>query len=221
MTPAALGANAAAAARATGGGAAAGPRIGADFNTFLTLLTTQLRNQDPTRAMDVQQMTQQLVQFAGVEQQLAMNRSLERLIALQQGGQLLAAGPLIGRRVEVEADRIALQNGQGALRLAPGPTGATEARIEVLDGAGRVLRATTLTIGSEPLTWQWDGREQGGRQLADGSYAVRVTGRDGQPLPFTVLGRATGAERTDGTVQLRLGRLAVPIERMRGLAEGS
>ena len=62
----------AAASSATAATAAATrPRLNADFYTFLNLLTTQLRNQDPTKAMDAQQMTQQLVQFASVEQQLA------------------------------------------------------------------------------------------------------------------------------------------------------
>ncbi|MCU0886803.1 MAG: flagellar hook assembly protein FlgD [Rubritepida sp.] len=200
-------------------GTAAAPRIGADFNTVLTLLTTQLRNQDPTKAMDVQQMTQQLVQFAGVEQQLAVNQNLERMIGLQQGSQLLSAAPLIGREVEVESERLALQAGQATLRLQASPTGPREARVEVLDGTGRAMRSSTVTLGSEPRSWRWDGRDNGGRQLADGSYAVRVTTTDGAAVGFTVIGRTTAAERAGGEVQLRLGALAVPFEKMRGLTE--
>jgi len=212
MTPTSI----AAAPAAAQTGARAAARIGADFNTFLTLLTTQLRNQDPTRAMDVQQMTQQLVQFAGVEQQLAVNQNLERLIALQQGGQLLAAAPLLGRSVEVESDRLALQGGQAALRL---PAGSGEARVEVLDGAGRPLRTASVALGSEPRIWRWDGRDASGRQVADGAYAVRVLGGKGEALPFTVLARATGAERADGEVLLRFGKMGVPFERLRGFAD--
>jgi flagellar basal-body rod modification protein FlgD len=71
----------------TGGGtAASGPKgstgLAGDFNTFLTLLTTQLQNQDPTKAMDTNEMTNQLVSFAGVEQQIAMNARLTKLIGL-------------------------------------------------------------------------------------------------------------------------------------------
>src|SRR4051812_14779616 len=91
--------------------------FGADFNTFLTLLTTQLKNQDPTNAMDPNEMTQQLVQFAGVEQQLKTNTNLESLISVQQGAQLVGAAPLMGRVVEVESDQLSLQGGQATLRL--------------------------------------------------------------------------------------------------------
>ncbi len=58
--------------------------FGGDFNTFLSLLTTQLKNQDPTKAMDAQQMTAQLVQFAQVEQAISMNANMSKLIGLQQ-----------------------------------------------------------------------------------------------------------------------------------------
>ena len=90
-----------------------GTGIGADFNTFLGLLTTQLKNQDPTKAMDTQEMTNQLVQFASVEQQISMNGNLDKLIGLQQAAQLTAAAPLMGKVVEVASDRIALQGGTG------------------------------------------------------------------------------------------------------------
>lgn len=205
-------------------GARAGARITADFNTFLTLLTTQLRNQDPTNAMDTQQMTAQLVQFAGVEQQLAVNQNLERLIALQQGGQLVSAAPLTGRLVEVESEMLALQSGQAALRLPPAMTGATLARVDILDRTGRVLRSEEVLLDSAPRDWRWDGRDAAGRPLADGAYAVRVSapgmgGTPGPALPFTVLARATGAERAEGEIRLRLGPLAVNFDRLRGVVE--
>ncbi len=218
----------AAAAAETQTGARAGARINADFNTFLTLLTTQLRNQDPTNAMDAQQMTAQLVQFSSVEQQLAVNQNLERLITLQQGSQLVSAAPLTGRVVEVESDRLALQGGQATLRLPAAVTGATTARVDILDGTGRVLRGSEVTLTGSPQDWQWDGRETGGRLLADGAYSVRVTapvatgsagGTPGPALPFTVVGRATGAERVEGEVRLKLGSLAVNFDRLRGVVE--
>jgi len=166
-------------------GSRAGARINADFDTFLTLLTTQLRNQDPTNAMDAQQMTAQLVQFSSVEQQLAVNQNLERLITLQQGSQLVSAAPLTGRVVEVESDRLALQGGQATLRLPPAVTGATTARVDILDGTGRVLRGAEVTLNGSPQDWRWDGRDTGGRLLADGASAVRVTapGSAASPAP--------------------------------------
>ena len=221
-TIASLAPNATTATAATA--AATRPRLNADFNTFLNLLTTQLRNQDPTKAMDAQQMTQQLVQFASVEQQLAVNQNLERLVTLQQGSQVVAAAPLMGRTVEVESDQLSLQGGQAALRLPVAGTART-ARVEVQDAQGRVLRAADVALGAAATTWRWDGRDSQGRAQPDGAYRFAVTGASaaGAPSPVTasVLARATAVERLDGEVRLKLGGLSVEFGRLRGTAEGA
>ncbi|MFN7307873.1 MAG: flagellar hook assembly protein FlgD, partial [Acetobacteraceae bacterium] len=96
---------------------AQGSKFAGDFNTFLTLLTTQIKNQSPTDPLDTNQMTSQLVQFASVEQQISMNQNLQRMLAMEQASQLTASAPLIGRNVEVEAEQISLQGGVGTLEL--------------------------------------------------------------------------------------------------------
>ena len=195
--------------------------IGADFNTFLTLLTTQLQNQDPTNAMDANQMTQQLVQFASVEQQIKVNTNLERLLSVEQGNQLVSAAPLMGRMVEVESDRLALQGGQAQLRL-PAAGQATRADISVQDTSGRLLRRAEVPLGGSMTNWTWDGRDANGAQLADGAYRFTVTGMrpDGTTMPLEagVLARATAVDRRDGEVRLSLGALSVSFDRLRGLA---
>jgi flagellar basal-body rod modification protein FlgD len=131
----------------TAAGAAAGatasgigtPKLSADLGTFLTLLTTQLRNQDPTKPMDTETLTQQLVQFATVEQQLAGNKTLEQLLSLQQAGQLANTAPLIGSRVTVETDALPLQGGSAVVVL-PAAGQARSATIQVLDAAGTTIR---------------------------------------------------------------------------------
>jgi len=195
--------------------------IGADFNTFLTLLTTQLRNQDPTNAMDANKMTEQLVQFASVEQQIKVNTNLERLLTVEQGNQLVSAAPLMGRVVEVESDRLALQGGQAQLRL-PAAGAATRALVEVQDSNGRVLRGAEVTLGAGPTDWSWDGKDSTGRQMPDGAYRFVTKGvrADGTEAPVTagVLARATAVDRRDGEVRLSLGALSVTFDKLRGLA---
>ena len=190
---------AAPAAAATQTGRAAG--MGGDFNTFLTLLTTQLKNQDPTKAMDAQQMTAQLVQFAQVEQAISMNGNMSKLIGLQQAAQLTAAAPLMGKTVEVSADRLSLQDGRAALRL-PAAGAAREAQIAVLDAAGKTIKVATVALGAAPTEWAWDGRDTAGNRLPDGAYAFAVAGRDAGggavPVEATVRARATAAERAAG-----------------------
>jgi flagellar basal-body rod modification protein FlgD len=202
------------------GAAASNTRLAGDFNTFLTLLTTQLQNQSPTDPLDANQMTNQLVQFASVEQQIAMNQNLERLIGLQQASQLTASAPLMGRRVEVEADQLPLQNGRGEVRLPVAGT-ARYAEITVSDTSGRTLRQQFVELGTTPTAWNWDGRDISGRTLTDGTYRVSVAGRgvngEAVALPFTVAGTVTGAEQRSGTLSLSIGGLAVGFDKVRRL----
>jgi flagellar basal-body rod modification protein FlgD len=201
-----------AAARPTGSG------LAADMGTFLKLLTTQLRNQDPTKPMDTETLTQQLVQFATVEQQVTGNQTLERLLALQQAGQLAGTSSLIGRRVTVETDTLPLQGGSAEVVL-PAAGNAQRATIDVQNSAGTTLRSTTVPLGSAATRWTWDGRDQRGTQQPDGSYRVVLSGRaaDGTavPLATTVTGRVTGATRTDGDLMLRMGSASVGFDRLR------
>jgi flagellar basal-body rod modification protein FlgD len=210
------------AAASARGAAAAG--FGSDFNTFLQLLTTQLRNQDPTNAMSPEQMTAQLVQFAGVEQQIRVNDSLEKLIALQQASQLTASAPLLGQRVEVASDRLALQDGAARVRLPPAGLAAA-ASIQVLDPSGRTLREARVPLGQDVTEWSWDGRDAAGRRLPDGAYRFVAQGvaTDGTAVPVaaTMVGRVTGAERRDGDLMLRLGAVEAGFDSVRSLRGGS
>ncbi|WP_270938779.1 flagellar hook assembly protein FlgD [Falsiroseomonas oryzae] len=203
--------------------ATAGPRLSADLGTFLTLLTTQLRNQDPTKPMDTETLTQQLVQFATVEQQLQSNQTLDRLLALQQAGQLAETAPLIGRRVVLETDTLPLQDGRAEVVL-PAAGRARRAVVEVQDSAGTALRSETVTLGAQPTRWSWDGRDGRGTARPDGTYRVVVTGRaeDGTAVPVaaSVAGRVTGAARLDGQLMLRLGGATVGFDRLRELPSG-
>ncbi len=89
--------------------------IAGNFTTFLSLLTTQLQNQDPLSPMDTNQFTQQLVEFAQVEQQLKSNDQLSTLVSLQQTAQNTAALGFVGKNVAVAGANAPLANGIGNL----------------------------------------------------------------------------------------------------------
>jgi flagellar basal-body rod modification protein FlgD len=199
-------------------------KFGGDFNTFLTLLTTQIKNQSPTDPLDTNQMTNQLVQFASVEQQISMNQNLQRLLALEQTSQLTASAPLIGRNVEVEAEQISLQDGVGTLKLPS--AGASQTALVTIRGSGdRVIRQETVPLGNAPKTWSWDGKGSDQKALPDGAYRVSVTGVaiGGKPevLPFTTVGKVTGAERAGGDLKLLLGQLQVSFDKLRNVNSGN
>lgn len=215
-------ATASAASQAVANARSSSATMAGDFNTFLTMLTTQLQNQDPTSPLDANQMTSQLVQFASVEQLIAMNQNLGRMLSLEQASQLTAAAPLMGRMVEVESSSVTLQSGAATLRL-PAAGAAAAARVVVTDSNGRTLDDRMVRLGSAATIWRWDGRDMAGRQMADGAYGVTVTGITAggasASLSYTVLGRATSAAQEDGTLRLRLGGLSVNFDALRGVAD--
>src|SRR3954469_13964157 len=100
--------------------------LAGNFQTFLTLLTTQLKNQDPLSPLDTNQFTAQLVQFAQVEQQLKSNTQLTSLVTLQQTAQNTAALNFVGQKVDVDGPTTALADGEATWQLSvPKPSTAT------------------------------------------------------------------------------------------------
>src|SRR5437870_11730705 len=91
--------------------------LAGNFDTFLRILTTQLKNQNPLDPLDTNQFTQQLVQFAGVEQQLRTNDQLSALLALQQTAQSTQALTFVGKTAVVDGNTAALSHGLATWNL--------------------------------------------------------------------------------------------------------
>lgn len=208
-----------AATGATTAGATAGSTktIAGDFNTFLTMLTTQLQNQDPTNAMDPTEMTNQLVAFSQVEQQIAMNTNLTSLISLQQTQALTTADSLVGRTVELSGTTLPLQGGSAQLKL-PVAGNATSAQVQVLDTNGNVLRTDTVSLSGSPTIWSWNGKTDSGRTLPDGAYIFAVNGLApggaSVPITGTAMGTATGVQRQNSTLNLMFGPTGLGMDQV-------
>jgi flagellar basal-body rod modification protein FlgD len=208
---------AATASTGTSSTAAASTAIGGDFNTFLKMLTTQLQNQDPTNAMDPTQMTNQLVSFAQVEQQITMNTNLNSLISLQQTQSLTTADTLVGKTVELSGTTLPLQGGAAQVKLPIAGT-ATAAQVQVVDSNGTVLRTQVLQLGKSATTWTWDGKTDAGTHLPDGAYTYNVAGigPSGAALPMTAtaLATATGVQRQNNTLKLMFGPTGLGMDQV-------
>lgn len=191
-----------------------------NFSDFLTLLMTQLKNQDPTSPMDTNQFTSQLVQFSSVEQQINTNSSLQQLIQLTQGGEVLQSSSLVGKPVQVTSDRIALQGGAGSVHFAT--PAAQPVSIGVYNDAGLKLRDAVLTSQPGPNTWRWDGKDSQGNAVPDGAYRTYVTtaanGVDAN-LAFTVGGTATAVQKSGNALKLQLGALSVDLSAVQSVTE--
>src|SRR6476620_1092951 len=84
--------------------------IANNFDQFLSLLTTQLKNQSPLDPLDTNQFTAQLVQFAGVEQQLKTNETLTSLLGLNSANTATAAVGFIGSTITADGATTRLSN---------------------------------------------------------------------------------------------------------------
>src|SRR5947209_2541026 len=150
--------------------------ISGNFETFLQLLTTQLKNQNPLNPLDTNQFTQQLVQFAQVEQQINMNTSLGTLISLQKTAQSTAALGFLGATVVVNGDTAKLAGGQASWTYSVDkPATAT---INITNAQGQVVYTEnrTLTPGSQSFTW--NGRSATGQMQPDGDYTIAIAAKD-------------------------------------------
>src|SRR5271157_4316414 len=186
--------------------------LSSNFQDFLKMLTTQLQNQDPTSPMDTNSFTTELVQFSEVEQQINTNSSLQTLIQVTQGDQMLQGASLDGKQVTLNGTQLPLQNGNASLTFTMPSAG--QAAISIVNSAGVVVDQTTVQANAGANTWTWDGSMAGGGTAPDGPYTVSVTtaGATGQTqVPFTVNGTVTGTSINSGTVDLQLGPTSVPF----------
>jgi flagellar basal-body rod modification protein FlgD len=198
-------------------------RIADNFETFLSLLTAQLKNQDPLSPMDSNAFTQQIVQMTGVEQQLLTNDLLSKLVDNASRG-LSEAVSVLGKEVSAVASNRVLKDGEAEWLYQLGD-GAKNVKLDVLDANGRVVKTlypSDAKAGDNTFTW--DGKADDGRQLGDGgAYTLQVTAKDASNQ--TVSGRVmlkgivTGVETTDGTTMLTVGGAKVPWNAVIGIHE--
>jgi flagellar basal-body rod modification protein FlgD len=217
-------ANAAAAATSTTTASQTGSTalnsLSSNFGDFLNLLMTQLQNQDPTSPLDTNQFTSERVEFSSVEQQIDTNTSLTQLIQLTQAGEVMQASAMTGKEVTVSSDHLPLQNGKGTIQFtAP----ASEAvGIAIYSDSGTKLRDATLVASKGTNTWTWDGTDNSGHSLPDGSYKVAVAGANADgttsALTFSVIGTATGVQSQSNSIQLQLGALTVDFSKVQSVA---
>lgn len=189
-------------------------RIADNFETFLVLLTAQLKNQDPLSPMDTNAFTQQIVQMTGVEQQLLTNDLLSKLVDSSSRG-LGEAVSILGKQVSAVASGRVLKDGEAEWIYDLG-AGAKTVKLEVLDANGRVVKTLNPTDAKAgENTFAWDGKTDDGRQLGDGgAYTLQVTAKDagGKAISSRVLvkGIVTGVETAAGATMLTINGAKAP-----------
>ncbi len=208
-----------------GAGAGGSQSIGDTFDNFLTLLTTQLKNQDPISPMDTSEFTNQLVQFTEVEQSINTNDKLDSLIGLQSTHQLAFAASLTGKQVEFAGDALRL-GADGALSFGYFlPSGAETVEIEIVDAVGNVVHTVAGETAAGAHVLAWDGTNRHGERQPQGTYRIDVTGTDAEGAPIeatsSVHKTVVGVELDGSDITLDVGDHKVPLSNVLAIRDSA
>jgi flagellar basal-body rod modification protein FlgD len=191
--------------------------LASNFQTFLTLLTTQLQNQDPTSPMDSNQFTQQLVMYSQVEQQIDTNTKLDSLVALSGNQTSNLAMSYMGKNVILSDGTGQLFGGTAdwTYGLANGAQATT---LTIKDADGNVVYSKTAAAadnGAGTHDFKWDGTKNNGETASPGLYTLTVsaTAADGTAIKTSIASKVgvSGVDLSGSSPQLIVGTGEVPL----------
>ncbi|MFT3995881.1 MAG: flagellar hook assembly protein FlgD [Asticcacaulis sp.] len=199
---------------------AASSTLATTYETFLGLLTAQIKNQDPLSPMDSTEWTNQLVQYSSVEQQLKSNEYLQSLVGLAAGN-MASSVNMIGKTAIADVDTQTYKDEDLTWHYELGST-ASKVEVEVLNSNGETIYKGTsdgLTKGDNTFTW--DGKDSSGNTVAEGNYTLKVTATNaaGSTIDnaISVQQTVTGTELVDGEIVLRMGSSLIPMSYITGV----
>ena len=188
--------------------------LSGNFQTFLTLLTTQLKNQDPTSPMDTNQFTQQLVEFSQVEQQINTNDNLKTLIGQGQNQTGSYAASYLGKSVTVTNGQAPLTKGSADWSYTLGTTAAASV-LTVTDSSGKIVYSGVGETQSGAHDFAWNGQDNNGNTLADGTYKLTVSAQAADGTAVTTSVASTGVvsevDMSGTAPALRVGPMTVAL----------
>jgi flagellar basal-body rod modification protein FlgD len=196
-------------------------QIAGNFQSFLQLLTTQLQNQNPLDPLDTNQFTQQLVEFAGVQQQLNTNSSLATLVSLQQTAQSTQALTFVGKTATVSGSTTTMTNSQASWNLDI-PSNCTMT-VTISNGSGQTVFTGnySATAGNgQPFTWNGKGND--GTQWPDGQYKLTATAQDSSgnnvAVSTDVEGMVSSVDLTQTPPMLTINGQTYTINQIKGIS---
>lgn len=204
------------------GTAAGKTSLNSSRDTFLKLLTAQLKNQDPLSPMDTNSFTQQLVQMNGVEQQLLTNDLLQTLVTQGSSGRNLNAVGLIGKEITAQSADATLKSGAAKWTYELDST-AKRGSLEIYDAKGKLVATKDLKLDAGQHDLEWDGKNTAGDVQADGVYTLKIKayGADDKLIASRsyVTAQATALENdADGTL-IRMGTVKVPLSAIQSVRD--
>jgi flagellar basal-body rod modification protein FlgD len=161
---------------------------------FLTLMTAQLKNQDPMKPLEGTEFISQLATFGTVSGVNEMKESMELLATSLRSTQTLNGSSMLGRDILVEADSFAHTQGGTVSGELDVPAGTTSLQVRITDSTGAVVREMTLDTTEGTRTFSWDGLKTNGQPAGSDEYEIEavatVAGQTGS-LPLMLSGRVS------------------------------
>ncbi len=144
---------------------------------FLSLLTTQLAYQDPTKPVDNAEMVSQMAQISTVDGITSLNSAVSDLSTVVTSSQALMASSLVGQKVLLPSSTGYMESGGGISGVIATGEGASDLTISIKNSSGAVVYQTTVS-GDQTgnVAFNWDGKDSNGNALAEGKYTVSATG---------------------------------------------
>lgn len=205
--------------------ATAQANLNQNYTSFLKMLTTQLQNQDPTKPMDANEMTSQLVQYSMVEQNIATNSRLDKLLSLQQQSTASTNLAYLGRTVIYKGDEFNYSpDGQTPSLSYNLETSAKKVDVKILDADNKTVRTLTgeTSAGTDHVV-TWDGKDDAGNQMPAGTYSISVvpTGKTTDEYikrTTYTYGTVSGVQYSkDGEMQVVANGLAIPVSDLKSV----
>ncbi|MCX8500584.1 MAG: flagellar biosynthesis protein FlgD [Alphaproteobacteria bacterium] len=187
-----------------------------NFNQFLSLLTTQMKNQDPLKPMDTAQFTSQLVQYSQVEQQINTNSTLNSILSQLQSNQALQAAGFLGNTAEVGADSFNFTKGAPVTLGYGFPRSASSVTVNIFDTNGALVRSFDAPATPGHGTVEWDGKNNQGLVATNGGYKFSVTGNDTSGAAMnasatSVVGVVSDVQIVSGAAMVKVNGLWHPL----------
>ncbi|MFV0359028.1 flagellar hook capping FlgD N-terminal domain-containing protein [Tropicimonas sp.] len=197
--------------------------IASDFDTFLTLLTAQIQNQDPLNPIDSTEYATQLATFSSVEQQVQTNDLLTALLSQNAASSMAQMAGWIGSEVRVAAS--AYFDGSPVTVAPQPPSHAARAELVAYDSLGNEKSRVEIPVSDQTVAW--DGQVGNGSLLQSGTYSFEVIAYDstGQVIDRSqpqIYAAVTEARSSDTGIQLILtGGISVDVDDVTAVRAGT
>jgi flagellar basal-body rod modification protein FlgD len=178
-----------------------------NFETFLNIMMTQLKNQNPMNPTDTNQFTQQLVQYAGIEQQLKSNDYLKTMVNASQTAANAQVASYVGKTITAAGDKAQLTKGNATWYFSVDQDAKIEVAIK--DDRGSVVATKSGSVKKGDNLFNWNGIASDDSLRPDGNYTIAITARnsDGTTVPVstTLTGDVSGVDMTGSEPVLLIG----------------